>query len=40
MEKDLYNQYGDIVIETAGQGFRVAPESTAGDSPCGGCSGC
>ena len=40
MEKDLYNQYGDIVIESAGQSFRVVPKNMAGDSACGGCSGC
>jgi iron-sulfur cluster insertion protein len=38
MDKKEYDQYGDIVIQDTGYGFRVAPENT-GDS-AGGCDGC
>ena len=42
MDKNEYAQYGDIVIEDTGYGFRVIPESMQNDDGgCGGgCSGC
>lgn len=42
MSNKEYEVYGDILIEDTGFGFRVIPESMAGQScDCnGGCSGC
>ncbi len=35
-----YQEYGDIVIEDSGYGFRVIPENFDGTGGCSGCSGC
>lgn len=37
MEKELYERFGDILIESVGEGFRVIP---ADDSLMGGCGSC
>ena len=40
MDKAEYDQYGDIVIQDTGYGFRVAPENMENfASGCSGCSG-
>ena len=40
MDKKEYNQYGDIVIQDTGYGFKVAPENMdTSDNGCSGCSG-
>lgn len=38
MEKELYDRFGDIVIESVGEGFRVMP--TDPSLMGGGCSSC
>ncbi|GAA0237643.1 Fe-S cluster assembly protein HesB [Metaclostridioides mangenotii] len=35
-----YQEYGDIVIEDSGYGFRVVPENMEDMGGCSGCSGC
>lgn len=42
MSSDEYSQYGDIIIEDTGFGFRVIPENMKdqGGGGCSGCSGC
>ena len=43
MDKNEYEQYGDITIEDSGYGFRVTPEKgidTTDGGGCGGCTGC
>jgi Fe-S cluster assembly iron-binding protein IscA len=41
MNKAEYEQYGDILIEDTGYGFRVIPENMKDQGGCGGgCSGC
>lgn len=39
MEEVLFDQYGDIRVESMGGGFMVMPASKAGGG-CGSCSGC
>jgi iron-sulfur cluster insertion protein len=38
MDKNEYDQYGDILIQDTGYGFKVAPENM--DTSQSGCSGC
>lgn len=41
MDSKEYNEYGDILIEDTGFGFRVIPENMKDQGGCGGgCSGC
>lgn len=41
MDAQEYEQFGDMVIEDMGGGFRVIPEKMQGmESGCGSCSGC
>lgn len=40
IEKGLYEDHGDFIIEQVGNGFKVAPVNLAASSGCGGCSGC
>ncbi len=41
MDNKEYAEYGDIVIEDTGFGFRVIPENMKDQGGCsGGCSGC
>ncbi len=39
MDKDLYDEYGNIKVESMGSGFMVAPENQ-GNLGCASCSGC